>query len=261
MYKKFRLAVVGCGDIAGYVAMITKTIPQITISACASKTIKEAQLFAKKHHIPNVYTDYQSLLDHQTQFDAIYLSTPHHLHAPMIRAAVHLSIPILCEKPIAENLIVAKEIANDAITANVKIGINYQYRYDHSCQKLIAYAHQDIGKVHYVRINVPWHRELNYFNQSEWHKKVSSAGGGTLLTQGSHFLDIALQAVNSAPYPCVWDNSKQNLQGYRGRRLCTWSDYNAKWNSYRNLLVDGGKPRTKCDDRNLWRKWDWHFFC
>lgn len=199
MSKRFRIAVVGCGDIAGFVALVCKSLARISISACVSKEKKDALAFAKKNQVPDVFDDYEELLQNKSSFDAVYLSTPHHLHAPMIRSAISLGIPILCEKPIAQDLDTAIEIVNDVEQLNGKVGINYQYRYNPYCQKLIAYAQHDIGQIHYVQINIPWHREPEYFHLSNWHKRIATAGGGTLLTQGSHFLDIALLAVNSKP--------------------------------------------------------------
>ena len=199
MSNKLRLAVVGCGDIASYVALICRYIPNIRILACASKSSQEASSFAKKHHIPHVFNNYEELLQYPEVCDAVYLSTPHHLHAPMIRAAINHHLPVLCEKPITESIATAQEIIADVRSSGNKVGINYQYRYNPACQKLIHYTQKDIGKLFYIQINLPWHREPNYFERSTWHKKKSSAGGGTLLTQGSHFLDIALLAANSEP--------------------------------------------------------------
>jgi predicted dehydrogenase len=56
-----------------------------------------------------------------------------------------------------------------------------------------------LGKVHSIRINIPWHREQKYFDNASWHKTIAQAGGGTLITQGSHFLDVALWALNEQP--------------------------------------------------------------
>lgn len=199
MNKRFRLAVVGCGDIAAYVALVTKTLPRFSISACVSKQRSEAEQFAKKYRIPYIFTDLNELLEHRDLYDAVYLSTPHNLHSGMIKSAIDLNIPVLCEKPIAESLSSAEHIVNYVNHSKVKVGINYQYRYNPACQKLIHFTRQDIGKLYYIRVNIPWHRKSDYFDHSSWHKKLTTAGGGTLLTQGSHFLDIALLAANSVP--------------------------------------------------------------
>jgi UDP-N-acetyl-2-amino-2-deoxyglucuronate dehydrogenase len=82
----------------------------------------------------------------------------------------------------------------------VKLAVNYQYRYDAACFRLArAVQSGQIGEVRYGRINIPWHRERNYFEGSAWHKTIVQAGGGTLITQGSHFLDVALWACRSRP--------------------------------------------------------------
>jgi predicted dehydrogenase len=50
-----------------------------------------------------------------------------------------------------------------------------------------------------MRINIPWHRTQTYFDGAAWHKTIAQAGGGTLITQGSHFLDVALWALGEHP--------------------------------------------------------------
>ena len=84
----------------------------------------------------------------------------------------------------------------------LKIGVNYQYRYDRGCYKLAYWAHTGkLGQVLYARTNIPWHREKNYFEDSVWHKTIDRAGGGTLITQASHLIDILLWVIASPP---VW---------------------------------------------------------
>jgi predicted dehydrogenase len=56
-----------------------------------------------------------------------------------------------------------------------------------------------LGRIHSIRINIPWHRRQSYFNGAAWHKTIRHAGGGTLITQGSHFLDVALWALGESP--------------------------------------------------------------
>jgi predicted dehydrogenase len=128
--------------------------------------------------------------------DAVYLATPHHLHYGMIETAVFHHLPVFTEKPITRTLSEGQQIAQLATEKGVKVGVNYQYRYDSGCHKLVrAVQNGDLGKIHAVRINVPWHREDDYFSKSGWHRKIAMAGGGTLITQGSHFLDVVLWAL------------------------------------------------------------------
>jgi predicted dehydrogenase len=82
----------------------------------------------------------------------------------------------------------------------VRVGVNYQYRYDTGCYALAQAARQgEMGELYYGRCNVPWHREAAYFEQGSWRGEPARSGGGTLLTQGSHALDLLLWALDSPP--------------------------------------------------------------
>jgi predicted dehydrogenase len=56
-----------------------------------------------------------------------------------------------------------------------------------------------LGRLNYIEVRVPWYREKDYFSNAPWHGVAEVSGGGTLLTQGSHGLDLALWFSGSAP--------------------------------------------------------------
>jgi len=195
--NKLNLAIVGCGDIAGFTALVSKLVPQVMLSACCDVNRERAEKFAKQHRIPQVFTDYTELLD-KSFSDAVYLAVPHHLHYEMILSAVKAGKPVFVEKPVTRTLDEGKKLIKE--TGNAKVGVNYQYRYDSGCYALArAVQSGALGKIHSMRINIPWHRTQSYFDGAAWHKTIAHAGGGTLITQGSHFLDIALWALNENP--------------------------------------------------------------
>jgi len=195
--EKLKLGIVGCGDIAGFTALVGKLMPQVTLAACCDVNAERAQGFSKRHRIPQVFTDYNELLA-KSSADAVYLAVPHHLHYEMILAAVKAGKPVFVEKPVTRTLGEGKKLI-EAI-GNAKVGVNYQYRYDSGCYALARAIQSGVlGKIHSVRINIPWHRTQTYFDGAAWHKTIAQAGGGTLITQGSHFLDVALWALGEAP--------------------------------------------------------------
>ena len=195
--NKLNLAIVGCGDIAGFTALVSRLVPQVTLSACCDVNEERAQTFAKRHRIPQVFTDYNELLK-KSKADAVYLAVPHHLHYEMILSAVEAGKPVFVEKPVTRTLEEGKKLV-EAI-GNAKVGVNYQYRYDSGCYALArAVQSGALGEIHSMRINIPWHRSQSYFDNAAWHKTIAHAGGGTLITQGSHFLDIALWALEEKP--------------------------------------------------------------
>lgn len=195
--KRLRLGLVGCGDIATYTSLFSRLIPRLQITACCDLDSDRAAGFSHRHCIPWDTTEYERLLEHEA-VDAVYLAVPHDLHHSMIMAAVDADKPVLVEKPITRTLEEARDLL-EHIGAH-KVGVNYQYRYDRGCFQLYhAVRSGSLGRVHSVRINVPWRRTQAYFDGSPWHASIERAGGGTLITQGSHFLDAVLWALGEAP--------------------------------------------------------------
>jgi len=191
------LGIVGCGDIAGYTAWVSKLVPQVRLSACCDVNAERASVFAKRHRISQTFTDFTEMLE-KADLDAVYLAVPHNLHHEMILSAVEAGKPVFVEKPVTRTLSEGIKLV-ETVTGQ-KVGVNYQYRYDSGCYALgRAVQAGALGKVHSIRINIPWHRTQSYFDSSPWHKTIAQAGGGTLITQGSHFLDIALWALGERP--------------------------------------------------------------
>jgi len=205
MAKELSLSVVGCGSIAKYIASIAKLTPGIRLNAACDISPARVEAFARKYRISKVFTNYEEMLGDWSMgaaenISTVYLAVPHNLHFEMIKAAIDAGIHVFAEKPITRTLADGQEIVAYAAQKGVKIGVNYQYRYDRGCYRLArAVQSGGLGRVLYARINVPWHREQKYFDDAPWHKTQAQAGGGTLITQASHLVDIVLWAIGSSP--------------------------------------------------------------
>jgi predicted dehydrogenase len=195
--KGLNFCIVGCGDIAGYTASFSRLVPQIKLFACCDIDQERARMFAKRHRIPHVYTDFSELLENPA-LDVVYLAVPHNLHYAMVLDAVAAGKHVLVDKPLTRTLEEGTKLVGKL--ANHKVGVNYQYRYDKGCYALArAVQAGELGKIHAIRLNLAWHRTQEYFSASAWHKTIAQAGGGTLITQSSHLLDVALWAVGEQP--------------------------------------------------------------
>lgn len=195
--NRLNLAVVGCGDIAGFMALVSKLVRQVRLSACCDVNADRARRFAGRYRIPQVYTDYAELLT-TASVEAVYLAVPHYLHYEMIVAALGAGKAVFVEKPVTRTLEEGRKLIE--LAADRKVGVNYQNRYDSGCYALGRAVQSGVlGRIHSIRINVPWHRTQSYFEKAAWHQTIAQAGGGTLITQGSHFLDVALWALGEAP--------------------------------------------------------------
>ncbi len=192
-----RMAIVGCGDIATYTTLFSRLNRRIDLVACCDRFEDRAEAFAQRNRIPRFFNDYATMLD-SIEMDAVYLAVPHDLHFRMAGLAIERGLHVLLEKPITRTLEEGEQIVQQANERGVRLGVNYQYRYDAGCYALArAVQGGSLGDVRYVRCNIPFHRKEEYFRESAWHASLAQSGGGTLLTQGSHMLDIALWAIGS----------------------------------------------------------------
>ena len=157
--RAMRLAIVGCGDIAQYVGWFGRLNRKIRLAAACDVSAARAATFARRFGIGQVFTDYAAMLARMA-VDAVYLAVPHHLHYGMLATAVAAGVPVLVEKPITRTLSEGEHLTSLAAELGVKVGVNYQYRYDSGCHRLVrAVQKGDLGAVHAVRINIPWRRE------------------------------------------------------------------------------------------------------
>jgi predicted dehydrogenase len=193
--EKLRLAVAGLGGIGVHVARLARLNRRITLAACCDPAPEKAERFSARFGVKMHYVEYSAMLE-AGGFDAVYLAVPHDLHVPMIREAAGKGFAVFCEKPPANDIAGAAELVR-LERAGAKIAINYQNRWEPGCFALIrAVGSGALGRLLYARCVVPWRRGRDYFEAAwGWHGLKARAGGGTLITQGSHFLDVILAAA------------------------------------------------------------------
>ena len=131
--------------------------------------------------------------------DALYVAVPNHLHADAIAEAVPRGIPILCEKPLAQDRAGVDRIAELAATASAPIGVAFDQRH-HPAHAEIArrITKGAIGTVTAVRIvyccwvDPDWSRGTG----DNWRAEPSCAGGGAVLDLAPHGIDLAHYLVS-----------------------------------------------------------------
>ncbi|MFX0005895.1 MAG: Gfo/Idh/MocA family protein [Promethearchaeota archaeon] len=190
-----KIGVIGCGGIAKMYKLITRLIKNTKIQAAVDLDINKAIKIGGKNH---AYTESDEMYKNE-DIDAVYIATPHHLHKPMIKQAFENGKHALCEKPVSISIEDAREIQNlDKQYQNLKLGFNYNYRYDHNCYRLVKALHNNqLGEIYYANCNVFFSRNESYFEKGLWRTKKETAGGGTLLIHGSHILDIMIWAFGN----------------------------------------------------------------
>ncbi len=117
----------------------------------ASRSLKKANQYAKKWHIPKAYGSYDEML-HSGEIDAVYISLPNHLHAEWSIKALYAGVHVLCEKPFATSL----EDVDAMISASLETGcmLTEAFMYRHHPQtKLVGeWVHsRQLGDITLIR--------------------------------------------------------------------------------------------------------------
>lgn len=121
--------------------------------------------------------------------DAILVCTPPHLHAPMCIAAMNRGKHVLCEKPLARTFDEAREILRVAEGNGVKLKCGFNHRHHPGIQKAREWFDEGIiGELNFIRCRYGICGRPGY--EKEWRANPEIAGGGHLMEQGIHAIDL-----------------------------------------------------------------------
>lgn len=121
--------------------------------------------------------------------DALIVATPPHLHAAISIAAMKRGKHILCEKPLARTVAEGQEMVRVAQEQEVILKCGFNLRHHPGIQQLKGWmAEGRIGEVMFIRCRYGLGGRPDY--EEEWRAKAEVSGGGELMDQGVHALDL-----------------------------------------------------------------------
>jgi len=186
MANKYRVGIIGCGGIAHAHARGYETLEGVEIAAIADPIPEAMNEFGDKHHITKRYADARKMLDEE-ELDIVSVCTWHKLHAPMtIAACTRKPKAVLCEKPMATNLMECDDMMIAARRNNVKLAIGHQRRFNaawNEGKRLIADG--AIGEVRLVFCNGTNQGILNDATHSIDFMRYLLGDPGTLWVMGN----------------------------------------------------------------------------
>jgi len=125
----------------------------------------------------------------EKDLDAVLVCTPPHLHAPISIAAMKTGKHVLCEKPLARSLDEAEEIVKVAQENGVKLKCGFNHRHHPGIQQAREWFDNGIiGELNFLRCRYGICGRPGY--EKEWRAKPEIAGGGHLMEQGIHAIDL-----------------------------------------------------------------------
>lgn len=187
--QKLGAAIIGCGAIhplhAGSIAELEDAELRVVIDADPEKAQGAASRYGCE-----AATDYKVLLERE-DIQIVHLCTPHHLHAEMALELFAAGKHVLTEKPIAENAAAAQAMIEAAKKNRRQLGVSFQNRYNDASR--IIHEHivsGELGRLVCMKGIVTWHRGRAYYESGAWRGKWSTEGGGMLINQAIHTLDL-----------------------------------------------------------------------
>lgn len=192
--KPYRVAVIGCGNISRRHTAALSDCPQTELVAVCDVREDRAKSVAEKFGIPFV-TDYHDLLK-DPHIDAVHICTPHYLHAPMAIDALNAGKHVFTEKPMAITPEDCERMKAAAAGSGKALGVCFQNRYNPVNAEIHRLVRSgEVGKVLGGRGIVNWNRTPSYYTESGWRGTWATEGGGVLINQSIHTLDLLLWAL------------------------------------------------------------------
>src|SRR5215472_6324921 len=186
-----KIGLIGGGNITETHARAVKAIPGLEMAAIqGTNGAKVRELTRQYGGTP--YQDFQSFLAHQPM-DLVIIGSPSGLHATQGIAATHRGLHVLIEKPIDISLERTDQLIAAAERAGVKLGVIFQDRVKPAICQLKQWLQQGIlGKPLFVDARVKWYRPPEYYANSRWRGTFALDGGGAVINQAIHTLDLML---------------------------------------------------------------------
>lgn len=195
MKKVLNVAVIGCGRISVMHLESVKMLGHNLVAVC-DKVESVANATAEKYGC-RAYVDYIEMLDTE-RLDAVHICLPHYIHCEVSRAAIERGIAVLSEKPMDIGYEVAEKTVELAEERGVPYGIIFQCRYNNSAQ-LVKKAYQSgkLGKILSARSVLTWNRPDSYYLGSDWKGTWEKEGGGVVIDQAIHSIDLVNWIIDS----------------------------------------------------------------
>jgi UDP-N-acetyl-2-amino-2-deoxyglucuronate dehydrogenase len=187
----FHIGLIGGGNITETHARAARAISGVNISATYGSNAANVERLCREYGgLP--FRDLEAFLAHRPM-DLVMIGTPSGLHAAEGIAAARRGLHVLTEKPIDISTARADALIEAAALAQVKLGVIFQDRVKPDIQRLKQWIERGaLGKVLFVEARVKWYRPPEYYGQSKWRGTRALDGGGALMNQGVHTVDLLL---------------------------------------------------------------------
>lgn len=188
---KVRCGVIGVGGMGQAHCQFLQKVPETELTAVCDQNPEIAAQVAARFGVPS-FTSYIELLESGLA-DMVIIATPHPEHPSMAIEAFKRGLHVLSEKPIAVTVAGADAMIAAARESGKKFGVMFQMRTEplfQTAKQLILQGR--VGEVYRILLIISWYRNQAYYDSSAWRATWSGEGGGVLINQAPHLLDLLI---------------------------------------------------------------------
>ncbi|GAC1614951.1 MAG: Gfo/Idh/MocA family oxidoreductase [Ktedonobacteraceae bacterium] len=200
---QLRYAIIGVG--AGVLSMHRQALalPSVQLVAVSDIVSSLAQQRAAELHCA-FYTDHRRLLA-ETHPDVAVVMTPHLFHASIATDCLAAGSHVLIEKPMAVEVAQADDMLAAAEQHQRLIGVIFQQRFRPEIRAARAYIQAGrLGSIQHIDMTAIWTRTARYYSSASWRGTWAGEGGGVLMNQAPHQLDVLCHLVGLPARVFAW---------------------------------------------------------
>jgi len=188
--NKIKFGILGCGTIGDVHARAIRALgDDAELVALCDVNAERAKEYADKYGV-KAYSDYAKMLA-DPEIDAVTICTPSGMHADQAIQAIKAEKHVLLEKPMALTSLDAQRICDEAEKSKKLLSVVFQMRYTEDIQYLKKVIEEGkLGQIVFADLYMKYWRSKAYFDVSPWRGTFAMDGGGALMNQGIHGVDI-----------------------------------------------------------------------
>ena len=191
--KTVKVAVIGIGNMgSAHASCIVKNeIKGMSLTAVCDISHKKLETFSEKYPHIKCYESYEKLFEDKV-CDSVIIAVPHPLHAQIAICAFKHGLNVMLEKPADIAVSRVQKLNEEAEKSGKIFGIMFNQRTNPLYQKAREIVKSgSLGELkRTVWIITNWFRTQHYYNSGDWRATWSGEGGGVLLNQAPHNLDL-----------------------------------------------------------------------
>ncbi len=184
----FKTAVIGCGAVSRNHGKALMNNPWTTLEYCVDIVPERAEAFSRTYG-GKPLTHYRDL--YGKDIDVVHVITPHNTHPQIVMDLLDHGFNVFCEKPLAITVNEAKQMIRKSEETGLRLGVCFQNRLNRATVEAKEILESGkYGKILSGMALVTWYRNGKYYSESPWRGRYDGEGGGCIINQSIHTLDL-----------------------------------------------------------------------